>query len=222
MSQANTFSRPICELLGVAELNDHKREKKTELEKIPAVLSVPQTNILKSCAQNPVTLVIGPPGTGKSYTIACMALEHMARGKSVLIASRKNHAVDVIGQKIETLSGDKSSVIRGGRKKYLSELKTRLQAILSGMRGRKKAATLQGYGEQQIIKLTQSIENIERNLKISESVFNKRSKQEKEYANIQKKLSEGGLQLISKIRLFFLQHLQSNQQEPVPPDYGKP
>ena len=77
-----------------------------------------------------MTLVIGPPGTGKSYTIACMALEHMARGKSVLIASRKDHAVDVIGQKIETLSGDKGSVIRGGRKKYLAELKTRLQAEL--------------------------------------------------------------------------------------------
>ncbi len=213
MSETNKFSRPICELLSVTGLNDRTREKKTKLEKIPAVLSVPQSNILKSCAQNPVTLVVGPPGTGKSYTIACMALEHMARGKSVLIASRKDHAVDVIGQKIETLSGDKSSVIRGGRKKYLSELKTRLQAILSGMRGRKKAVTLQGYGEQQTIKLTQSIESIERNLKISESVFGKRSEQEKEYANIQRKLSEGGFQLISKIRLFLLQHRINSRKE---------
>ncbi len=213
MSEANKFSRPICELMSVTGPNDCTRETKTKLEKIPAVLSVPQSNILKSCAQNPVTLVVGPPGTGKSYTIACMALEHMARGKSVLIASRKDHAVDVIGQKIETLSGDKSSVIRGGRKKYLSELKTRLQAILSGMRGRKKAVTLQGYGEQQTIKLTQSIESIERNLKISESVFGKRSEQEKEYANIQRKLSEGGFQLISKIRLFLLQHRINSRKE---------
>ena len=213
MSDANKFSKPICELLGVTELNDRTREKKTELEKIPAVLSVPQSNILKSCAQNPVTLVIGPPGTGKSYTIACMALEHMARGKSVLIASRKDHAVDVIGQKIETLSGDKGSVIRGGRKKYLAELKTSLQAILSGMRGRKKAATLQGYGEQRTIKLTQSIESIEGNLEISESVFNKRSEQEKEYAKIQKKLSKGGFQLISKIRLYVLQLRINSRKE---------
>ncbi|MCP4772624.1 MAG: AAA family ATPase [Planctomycetaceae bacterium] len=213
MSEANKFSRPICELMSVTGPNDCTRETKTKLEKIPAVLSVPQSNILKSCAQNPVTLVIGPPGTGKSYTIACMALEHMARGKSVLIASRKDHAVDVIGQKIETLSGDKSSVIRGGRKKYLSELKTRLQAILSGMRGRKKAATLQGYGEQQITELTRSIESIESNLKKSESVFNKRSEQEKEYASIQKKLSEGGFQLISKIRLFLLQRRINSRKE---------
>ena len=213
MSDANKFSKPICELLGVAGSNDRTRETKTKLEKIPAVLSVPQSNILKSCAQNPVTLVIGPPGTGKSYTIACMALEHMARGKSVLIASRKDHAVDVIGQKIETLSGDKSSVIRGGRKKYLSELKTRLQAILSGMRGRKKAATLQGHAEEETIKLTQSIEGIERNIKKSESVFNKRSEQEKEYASIQEKLSQGGFQLISKIRLFILQHSINSRKE---------
>ncbi len=213
MSEANKFSRPICELLSVTGLNECTRETKTKLEKIPAVLSVPQSNILRSCAQNPVTLVIGPPGTGKSYTIACMALEHMARGQSVLIASRKDHAVDVIGQKIETLSGDKSSVVRGGRKKYLSELKTKLQAILSGMRGRKKAATLQGYGEKQITELTQSIESIERNLQTSESVFNKRSEEEKEYVKILKKLSVGGFQLISKIRLFFLQRRINSREE---------
>ena len=213
MSEANKFSRPICELLSVTGLNDRTSETKTKLEKIPAVLSVPQSNILRSCAQNPVTLVIGPPGTGKSYTIACMALEHMARGQSVLIASRKDHAVDVIGQKIETLSGDKSSVVRGGRKKYLSELKTKLQAILSGMRGRKKAATLQGYGEKQIIELTHSIESIERNLQASESVFNKRSEEEKEYAKILKKMSKGGFQLISKIRLFFLQRRINSREE---------
>ena len=213
MSESNKFSRPICELFSVVGSNGDTSETKTQLEKIPAVLSVPQSNILKSCAKNPVTLVIGPPGTGKSYTIACMALEHMARGKSVLIASRKDHAVDVIGQKIETLSGDKLSVIRGGRKKYLSELKTRLQAILSGMRGKQKAATLQGYAEEEITKLSQSIEGIEQNITNSESVFNKRSEQEKEYASIHEKLSQGGFHLISKIRLFILQHKINSRKE---------
>ena len=75
-------------------------------------------------------------------------------GKANLLESQlKDHAVDVIGQKIESLSGDKTSVVRGGRKKNLSELKARLQSILSGMRGKKKAATLQDQGVKEIEEL---------------------------------------------------------------------
>ena len=204
MSSSKVFSGPVCELLGIPFEAQKKDNAIINLEKIPAVLSDPQKDILNSCSKNIISLVIGPPGTGKSYTIACIALEHMARGKSVLIASRKDHAVDVIGQKIETLSGDKMSVVRGGRKKNLSDLKARLQSILSGMRGRKKAATLEEDGVKQIQDLSYSIKSFESKLAQDEKLFIKQSDQEKKYAFVQTELLKGGFQLLNKIKLYIL------------------
>src|SRR5262249_56424520 len=88
---------------------------------------------LELAATSPLTLVIGPPGTGKSFTIAALAMEHLCRGQSVLVASKMNHAVDVIGNKIEQQMGLKGCVIRGGGKRYLKDLKSYLDQLLSGM-----------------------------------------------------------------------------------------
>ncbi|MGG4489241.1 AAA domain-containing protein [Metabacillus idriensis] len=45
---------------------------------------------------NPVTFVWGPPGTGKTYTLARTAANHYFKGKRVLILSHSNSAVDVL------------------------------------------------------------------------------------------------------------------------------
>ena len=204
MADNRTFSFPLRELFDEVETETKEGIPKIEPEKIPAVLSPPQGKILESCASNPITLVIGPPGTGKSYTIACIALEHMARGQSVLVASRKDHAVDVIGQKIESLSKDRSSVVRGGRKQYLSELKKNLQAILAGMRSKRKAATLQTEGDTQSRVLSKSIQSIEKNLAACEREFRKRSRREKQFADLSEKLSSGGFQPLNRILHFLI------------------
>ncbi|MFQ5571010.1 MAG: DEAD/DEAH box helicase [Rhodothermales bacterium] len=107
--------------------------KKIDLGRVPAVLSAAQDKVLRQAAVSPLTLVIGPPGTGKSYTIAALALEHLSRGQTVLIASKMNHAVDVVGTKMEQKLGGETSVVRGGRKQYLRQLKRYLKELLSGM-----------------------------------------------------------------------------------------
>ncbi|RFU64803.1 AAA domain-containing protein [Peribacillus glennii] len=45
---------------------------------------------------NPVTYVWGPPGTGKTFTLARVAANHHFKGKRVLILSHSNQAVDVL------------------------------------------------------------------------------------------------------------------------------
>ena len=45
---------------------------------------------------NPVTFVWGPPGTGKTYTLARVAANKYFQEKSVLILSHSNQAVDVL------------------------------------------------------------------------------------------------------------------------------
>lgn len=108
--------------------------RQVSMGRVPAVLSNPQKNILESAATNHITLVIGPPGTGKSFTLAALAIEHLSRGQSVLIASKMNHAVDLIGNKIEEF-GLKKCIVRGGRKRYLKDLRQYLEQLLSGMHG---------------------------------------------------------------------------------------
>ena len=60
-----------------------------------------------------------------------LALDHVARGKSVLIAARTDQALDVIMQKLEYLLGDVSFVLRGGRHGQFAELKEGLDKLLS-------------------------------------------------------------------------------------------
>jgi hypothetical protein len=51
---------------------------------------------------NPVTFVWGPPGTGKTYTLARVAANKYFQDKTVLILSHSNQAVDVL---IKEISG---------------------------------------------------------------------------------------------------------------------
>ena len=100
---------------------------------VPVTLSLAQEKVFESSNRHPQTLVIGPPGTGKSFTIAALAVDYMSRGKSVLIASSNNQAVDVIADKIEKDFGLPDVVVRGGRQDYKKVLKKRLQDMLSGI-----------------------------------------------------------------------------------------
>ena len=100
---------------------------------MPASLSQAQQNVLHSTFQQTQTLVVGPPGTGKSFTIAALAIHALSEGKSVLIASKNSHAVNVVGDKIERDFGLQDIVLRASNRDYERILKKRLKAILSGM-----------------------------------------------------------------------------------------
>ena len=100
---------------------------------IPAILSAAQEQVATSARSHPLTLAVGPPGTGKSFTIAALAMEAMSRGESVLIASKMDHAVDVVADKIEETLGLPGICVRAGRKSYLKDLKRFLEDLLSGL-----------------------------------------------------------------------------------------
>ncbi len=131
MAEEELFSEPMQALFSALPLNQSAQAPR--LGRVPAVLSTAQQTIIERGATSPLTLVIGPPGTGKSFTIAALAVEHLSRRQSVLIASKMNHAVDVVGDKIELQLGIKGCAIRGGRKQYLKDLKQYLDQLLSGM-----------------------------------------------------------------------------------------
>ncbi len=130
LASSNNFSEPLRSLLTDERIPTNENVyQKCEL---PMVLSEAQQAILKSSSIHPLTLIVGPPGTGKSYTIGAIAIEHMSRGESVLIASRTHEAVDVIVAKITDQIGINKCVVRGGKKRaYKTPLSRYLKALIT-------------------------------------------------------------------------------------------
>ena len=170
MAEAGSFSEPLKTLFSASAPQSFVRTPR--LGRVPAVLNTAQQTIIERAATDPLTLVIGPPGTGKSFTIAALAVEHLSRQQSVLIASKMNHAVDVVGDKIELQLGIKGCVVRGGRKQYLKELKQYLDQLLSGMHS---GADDDGPGAAELEK---DLKRVDRELEHLERSINRRNKQE--------------------------------------------
>lgn len=63
-----------------------------------------QDKALKTVENNDITVIWGPPGTGKTYTMAQIAKEGLKQGKSVLVVSHSNVSVDgVVKQTVASL-----------------------------------------------------------------------------------------------------------------------
>lgn len=63
-----------------------------------------------------IVTVWGPPGTGKTYTMAKIAKKYISMGKSVLIVSHSNVSVDgVIKQVVKMIDVDMQSVLENGK-----------------------------------------------------------------------------------------------------------
>lgn len=101
---------------------------------VPALLNNSQQQILRNAHQEHLSVAIGPPGTGKSFTIASLAIEFLSRGKSVLIVSKTDQAVDVVNDKIQSELNISNATVRAGKQDYLKELKNRLDELLKGFR----------------------------------------------------------------------------------------
>lgn len=96
----------------------------------PLSLSDAQLNVIKNVENAKLVSVFGPPGTGKSQTIVNLAAHLIANGKTVLVASRMDKAVDVIAERLNDL-GAPFLALRAGRLNYQRELSMQLQDLLA-------------------------------------------------------------------------------------------
>lgn len=96
----------------------------------PLSLSDSQENVIKSLENNTFVAVYGPPGTGKSQTIVNLVSHLIANGKTVLVASRMDKAVDVVSERLNEL-GAPFLALRAGRLNYQKQLSFQLQDLLS-------------------------------------------------------------------------------------------
>ncbi len=61
-----------------------------------AISDIPmgQDNAINNSINNPISIIWGPPGTGKTYTMAQIAMRFLLQGKTLLMVSHSNISVD--------------------------------------------------------------------------------------------------------------------------------
>ncbi|MCL2914494.1 DNA2/NAM7 family helicase [Shewanella corallii] len=164
MENAAELSNPLLCLTGRAGPQSPKVTPKSRY--LPCLLSHAQQQVLEIAANQHLGLVVGPPGTGKSYTIAAVAAEHMARGKTVLVVANNEHALDVISDKLKAQFGLGDICLRAGQKAFLKQLKDYIDGLLSGM--------VQHEHERSATELESQLESINRTLAKDERSLLKR------------------------------------------------
>ncbi|MBR1908534.1 AAA family ATPase [bacterium] len=97
----------------------------------PLSLSDSQENVIRQIEMNKIVSVFGPPGTGKSQTIVNLVAHLIAEGKTVLVASKMDKAVDVIADRLNNL-GAPFLALRAGRLDYQRKLKYQLEDLAAG------------------------------------------------------------------------------------------
>ena len=75
--------------------------------------SVQQDRAVYSAMTNPLTVVTGPPGSGKSQVVLNAVAAAVYRGETVLIASKNNKAVDVVVERLR-VTAPLCPVVRAG------------------------------------------------------------------------------------------------------------
>ncbi len=85
-------------------------EGSANLDPVPAVDAVPlnreQLRAVQGACEAPLTVVTGPPGTGKSQAIVSMAASVLSAGGSVLVASKNHQALDAVEDRLGSLASD--------------------------------------------------------------------------------------------------------------------
>lgn len=99
----------------------------------PIPLNDAQRKALAESFERPLTVVTGPPGTGKSQLVTCLVASAWLSGQSVLVASTNNQAVNVACARAQALWP--GLVIRTGSKEYRDAAKEALVGLV-----REKAA----------------------------------------------------------------------------------
>ncbi|MDR7278028.1 hypothetical protein J2S41_004806 [Catenuloplanes atrovinosus] len=71
----------------------------------PLPLNAAQRTVVARTRSERVVVVSGPPGNGKSHAVVAAALDTVARGGSVLVATQSRHAAEVLGGLLERYPG---------------------------------------------------------------------------------------------------------------------
>ncbi len=115
-------------LSNLSKDHTNKTENNSFIPIIPFASNEYQINAMKKVFQNKLTVITGPPGTGKSQFISNLLINFFLEGKTVLFVSHTNEAVDIVNQKINEQFSN--LIMRTGKKEYRQELKAKFSELL--------------------------------------------------------------------------------------------
>ena len=123
-----------------------------------------QRQAITSAEQRSLTVVTGPPGTGKSQLIVNIVGNAILRGESVLIASRNNQAVDTISERFLSQI-DYPGAVRTGKTQYRRLLPGQMQETLARLRRggvTSQLAEMRSHHEELLCRIREKSAEIER------------------------------------------------------------
>ena len=96
----------------------------------PLPLNSEQRESIEKALVRPLTVITGPPGTGKSQVVSTLLINAAKRGVRVLFASKNNKAVDVVEARVNAL-GPRPILLRLGRGQFQANLTQYLTTLLA-------------------------------------------------------------------------------------------
>ncbi len=124
-------SNGLYNLLNAAPEHEYKIDETIHSDDLFVTPLYPrQIAALHSSLDEPVVVVTGPPGTGKSQLVLNILVNAFLKNKTVLFASKNNQAVDVVIKQLIDKLGFRGAV-RVGNTQYVRDAATRMRKILS-------------------------------------------------------------------------------------------
>ena len=125
MEREQDYSAPLKALFKTIE---NKSEEKLGI--LCEELNRSQLHAIENSNEKIVSVISGPPGTGKSFTIANIAAEKVSKGQSILITSKNKEALDVIENKIKDQLKIPNLCVNPSKDKNFNWMKDHLKFVL--------------------------------------------------------------------------------------------
>ncbi len=145
----------------------------------PIPLNDEQRHAVKKSLLEPLTVITGPPGTGKSQVVTSIVINAVYQGKTVLFASKNHKAVDVVNERVNGLTS-RPVLLRLGNNELQAELSRYLAGLLSANTSKSDYAQYENSKQlhdhlskkiienntliDQLIKIRNEVDQIEQNI----------------------------------------------------------
>ncbi|WP_109301250.1 ATP-binding protein [Aquimarina sp. AU474] len=162
-------------------------------------LNSDQFNALKNAYKFTNSVIVGPPGTGKTYTITSIISDAVINNQSVLVVSKTKQAVEVLRGMLQDDFKLKDYLIHTTGINYKLSLKSKIRKYLSGITARQNLS----LNEPRIKKLYDKLEQLEEG-------FEKFVERELEISDLE---FSSELNFLEKWRKFYLKIISSDHEK---------
>lgn len=192
MAKKAEFNSSVNELLNETE---SKFEFKNSYYK--SRLNTDQYKALQNAYKYSNSVIVGPPGTGKTYTIASIITDAVINNQSVLVVSKTKQAVEVLRTMLQDDYKLKNYLFHTTGNNYKVSLKAKIYQYLSGISTNQQNAYI---NQLEVSELSNKLEHFE-------SLFENFVEQELKISNLE---FSPKLSLLEKWRKFYLKSKLKN------------